>query len=138
MAYKWFFFKMKLIGILSFVAVILTAALVFATDRNENLIKEREIYQNLRCLMCEGQSVAESESEFAKSIRSYVNEQVERSVPKDAIYNDLRLKYGDEIFFKPPVNTKTIFLWILPFFLIFVGFITVVIMLRKKNYKYVL
>lgn len=124
---------MKYFGFLTVLAVILTAAIVYATDKNfEAERKAKIVYKNLKCLVCEGQSVLDSESDFAKSLRLFVLEKFENNYTSEQIYQELREKYGDEIFFTPPINNQTIFLWVLPFFLIFAGFIAVVIMLRKK------
>ncbi|HCR85266.1 MAG TPA: cytochrome c-type biogenesis protein CcmH [Alphaproteobacteria bacterium] len=129
---------MKSFGLISIIILILSAAIVYATERNKNEKIAQEIYKNLRCLSCEGQSISDSESEFARSTRSYVEENISKNMSKEDIYDELRLRYGDEIFFKPPLNNKTIFLWIAPFFLIFIGFVALVIILRKKNVKYIM
>lgn len=114
-------------------SIIVTSFYVLAAEKSAEEIRKEKILKTLKCMTCAGQSVLDSESEFAKSLRDYVSEQIEQGKSNEQINSNLYERYGNEIFFKPPVNKQTILLWILPFFLIFVGFIAVVIFLKKSN-----
>ena len=62
---------------------------------------ENDIAKNLRCLICQGQSIYDSNSEFALSMRIYIKDQIDRGHSKDQIYNMLVKKYGQWIVYDP-------------------------------------
>tara|TARA_B100000686_G_scaffold256005_1_gene267566 strand:+ start:446 stop:820 length:375 start_codon:yes stop_codon:yes gene_type:complete len=86
--------------------------------------KVDEISKNLRCLICQGQSVYDSQSEFALSVKTLILNKLESGNSEKDIYDFLKSKYGDWIVYEPEFNNYTILLWILPIFLfIFGGFL---------------
>ena len=86
--------------------------------------KVDEISKNLRCLICQGQSVYDSQSEFALSVKTLISNKLESGSSEKDIYNFLKSKYGDWIVYEPEFNNYTLVLWILPLFLfIFGGFL---------------
>ena len=86
--------------------------------------KVDEISKNLRCLICQGQSVYDSQSEFALSVKTLISNKLESGSSEKDIYNFLKSKYGDWIVYEPEFNNYTLALWILPLFLfIFGGFL---------------
>ena len=88
--------------------------------------KVDEISKNLRCLICQGQSVYDSNSEFALSIKTLISDKLASGNSEDDIYKFLKSKYGDWIVYEPEFNNYTLVLWILPLFLfIFGGFLIV-------------
>ncbi len=95
--------------------------------------REREIYKNIKCLACDGQSVLGSEAEFAISMRAMIKSEIVEGKTNDEIYDFIRQSYGDEIFFEPPYQKATYILWFLPFIIIFIGLFLVV--LSQKKYK---
>ena len=90
-----------------------------------------EIAIELKCLECEGQNVYESNSNFSQSIKAYISKELTRGTDSRDIINDLHQKYGDEILMTPPVQTNTYVLWILPFFLLSLGFFIFFYKLKK-------
>ena len=88
--------------------------------------KVDEISKNLRCLICQGQSVYDSQSEFALSVKTLILNKLESGNSEKDIYDFLKSKYGDWIVYDPEFNYYTLVLWILPLFLfIFGGFVIV-------------
>ena len=86
--------------------------------------KVDEISKNLRCLICQGQSVYDSQSEFALSVKTLILNKLESGNSEKDIYDFLKSKYGNWIVYEPEFNNYTILLWILPIFLfIFGGFL---------------
>ena len=86
--------------------------------------KVDEISKNLRCLICQGQSVYDSQSEFALSVKTLILNKLESGNSEKDIYDFLKSKYGDWIVYEPEFNNYTLVLWILPIFLfIFGGFL---------------
>ena len=107
----------------------LTLFLLFFTFFNLNNVfgensKVDEISKNLRCLICQGQSIYDSQSEFALSVKTLISNKLESGSSEGDIYDFLKSKYGDWIVYEPEFNNYTILLWILPIFLfIFGGFL---------------
>ena len=96
--------------------------------------KTREISQNIKCLVCQNQSIDESNSEIAKDLKVLIKNKLKDGVSDDEIYNFLRDRYGDSILLKPPLKTNTILLWFLPFIILVFGSFFV-IKFFKSNYK---
>ena len=87
---------------------------------NENIIHTK-ITKNLRCLICQGQSVYDSDSEFAISLKLVVKNKIKQGLDEDQIYKFLTNKYGEWILYDPQLNKNTYFLWLLPLFLFLIG-----------------
>jgi len=86
-----------------------------------NDILKHKILKNIRCLICQGQSVYDSESEFASSIKLIVDRKINEGLKEDSIYEFLREKYGDWIVYDPQLNKNTYILWLLPLLLFLLG-----------------
>ena len=109
------------LSLLSFFLMI-TSYLTFAEEiiPKTNLItnKTREIAQNIKCLVCQNQSIDESNSELAKDLKNLIKEKLESGLNENEVYSFLSERYGDSILLKPPLNTNTILLWFLPFIIL--------------------
>ena len=110
----------KLIFILFFInfSIFISA---FAENK-----KVEEISKNLRCLICQGQSVYDSNSEFALSVKILISEKLISGNTESEIYDFLKSKYGDWIVYEPEINKYTLVLWILPLFLFIFGGLLIV------------
>ena len=106
------------------------------SNSNKNFIinKTREISQNIKCLVCQNQSIDESNSEIAKDLKVLIKDKLKDGVTDEEIYKFLRDRYGDTILLKPPLETNTILLWFLPFIILVFGSFFV-IRFFKSNYK---
>jgi len=91
-----------------------------------NNIKVEQISKNLRCLICQGQSVYDSNSEFALSVKSLISSKLTAGDSEEEIYEFLKSKYGDWIVYEPVLNKYTLVLWILPLFLFIFGGLLIV------------
>ena len=91
-----------------------------------DISKVDEITKNLRCLICQGQSIYDSNSDFALSVKTLVSEKLESGDTEQDIYNFLKSKYGDWIVYEPEFNKYTLALWILPLFLFIFGGLLIV------------
>ena len=91
-----------------------------------DISKVDEITKNLRCLICQGQSIYDSNSDFALSVKTLVSEKLESGDTDKDIYNFLKSKYGDWIVYEPEFNNYTLVLWILPLFLFIFGGLLIV------------
>ena len=86
-----------------------------------NDVLKNKILKNIRCLICQGQSVYDSESEFASSIKLIVERKINEGLKEKQIYQFLREKYGDWVIFDPRLNKNTYVLWLLPLLLFLFG-----------------
>ena len=86
---------------------------------NEDM--KNEITKNLRCLICQGQSVYDSDSEFANSLKNMVNIKLDEGLSENQIYNFFEDKYGEWILYDPLFNKNTYFLWLLPLLIFLIG-----------------
>jgi|TARA_B110000967_G_scaffold10626_1_gene10464 cytochrome c-type biogenesis protein CcmH len=103
---------------------------------NENQNKLLEVYKNLRCLVCQGQSIADSNSDFAATIKLVVQDQFKEGKKEDEIYEFLISKYGEWIVYQPTFNKNNFLLWALPYVvLIFGGFIIFLVLRKTKHNK---
>ena len=104
-----------------------------ADEKNDEL--KNKILKNIRCLICQGQSVYDSESEFASSIKLIVDRKLNEGIKEKQIYEFLREKYGDWVVYKPEINKNTYILWLLPLLLFLIGGAIIYKIISKKNEK---
>ena len=95
---------------------------------NNNFNLENQIFKNLRCLICQGQSVYDSQSDFAESVKIVVRNKLESGKSEQEIYSFLKSKYGDWILYDPQIKKNTLLLWLIPLFIFLIGG---VLILRK-------
>ena len=82
---------------------------------------QNEITKNLRCLICQGQSIHDSDTEFANSLKLVVEKKITEGMSENEIYEFLKTKYGEWILYDPALNQKTYILWLLPLLLFLIG-----------------
>ena len=99
------------------VFIIILTNFSFAEEKS----LQNEITKNLRCLICQGQSVYDSDSEFANSIKSLVDQKLKEGNSEKEIYEYLKVRYGDWILYDPEFSKNTYFLWLLPLLLFLFG-----------------
>jgi len=87
----------------------------------KNILLENKILKNIRCLICQGQSVYDSQSDFAESMKLVVREKLDLGMSEKDVYIFLKNQYGDWILYDPEFNNKTYFLWVLPILIFFIG-----------------
>ena len=86
---------------------------------NDNM--KSKITKNLRCLVCQGQSVYDSDSEFANSLKVLVDKKLEKGFSETQIYDYFKDKYGEWILYDPELNKNTYLLWLLPILIFLIG-----------------
>ena len=82
---------------------------------------ENKINKNLRCLICQGQSIYDSQSDFAESMKLVVKQKIESGMSEEEIYSFFKMQYGEWILYDPRFNTKNFALWLLPILVFLVG-----------------
>ena len=93
----------------------------FSNVNAEEYDKRNKITKNLRCLICQGQSVYDSDSEFANSLKIVIDQKLQEGLSEDQIYEYFKIKYGEWILYDPGLNKNTYILWLLPILLFLVG-----------------
>ena len=93
----------------------------FSSANAQNIDLQSKITKNLRCLICQGQSVYDSDSDFANSVKILVEKKLDEGLSEKQIYGYLKDKYGQWILYDPEFDKNTYFLWLLPLFLFFIG-----------------
>jgi len=95
-------------------------------------LRARNISKNVRCMVCQNQSIDESTAPLAKDLRILIRDKIKEGKKDEEIYKFLTDRYGDFILLKPPLNSKNLILWLLPFIFLILG-IYVVFYHNKKS-----
>ena len=106
-----------------FIFLIILSTFFYQGDliANNNNILVDKISKNLRCLICQGQSVYDSQSDFAISMKLLIKKKIEEGNSEKQIYEYLKNQYGEWISYDTEINKKTYVLWLFPLFLFIFG-----------------
>ena len=97
-------------------------------------MRARDISKNIRCLVCQNQSIDDSAAPLAKDLRALIRIKVQENDTDEEIYKFLTDRYGDFILLKPPFKISTFLLWSLPFVFFIIG-IFILFLHNKKSKK---
>ena len=115
--------------ILTIIFFILSSNVFSANEELKN-----KIYKNIRCIVCQGQSIYESNSDFAIDLKKLISKKLENGENEKQIYEFLVSRYGDWIVYNPGLNFNSLALWLLPLIIfIFGGFL--IFRLNNKTKK---
>lgn len=89
--------------------------------------------ENLRCLVCQNESLASSHAELAEDLRREVREQISQGKSDKEIVDYLVARYGDFVLYKPPMKSYTVLLWFGPFALLLAGIVLLIFQIRKRR-----
>ena len=121
---------MKLFKILLVYFILINTSLSETQDNDSH----SKITKNLRCLVCQGQSIYDSDSEFANSIKILIEKKIKDGKNEKQIYDYLKNRYGEWILYEPNFSKNTFILWILPIFIFLIGgFVIFRLFITKKN-----
>lgn len=99
--------------------------------------KQQESYETLtkelRCLVCQNQTIADSNAELAGDLRRQVYEMLQQGKTEQEIIRFMTDRYGDFVLYKPPFAGKTSLLWIAPVVFLFMGLMTIFFVIRRKR-----
>ena len=96
--------------------------------------RARNLSQNIRCLVCQNQSIDDSNASLAKDLRKIVREQLVSGASDNEIYDFLIARYGDFVLLRPPIKVTTYLLWYGPLFIFFAGLLlSVLFLIRRKR-----
>ena len=97
-------------------------------------LRARNISKKIRCMVCQNQSIDESNAPLAKDLRILIRDKIKDGKKDEEIYKFLSDRYGDFILLKPPLKLNTLILWFLPFIFLAIG-IFIIITYNKKSRK---
>ncbi|MGR9036682.1 MAG: cytochrome c-type biogenesis protein [Gammaproteobacteria bacterium] len=99
--------------------------------------RQQEIYETLikelRCLVCQNQTIADSNADLAADLRRQVHEMVQQGKSKEDIIRFLTDRYGDFVLYNPPFKPLTLLLWLGPLLFLSIGLISVFVIIRRKK-----
>ena len=102
------------------------------TDQGLQARFER-ITEELRCLVCQNESIADSNADLAVDLRQQVREMLIAGKSNDAIFDFMTNRYGEFVRFSPPLETKTLFIWGAPFAMLLLGGFIVYRIVRHRS-----
>jgi len=107
-----------------------------AQDRAKDLVLEKRMLglaEDLRCLVCQNESLASSHAELAEDLRREVRELIQKGMSDQEIKDYLVARYGDFVLYDPPMKNTTLLLWLGPFVLLLGGLSLLFLQLRKRR-----
>ena len=119
--------------IIFYFIIFLNLSSSYAVQKN---IDQNQIYKNLRCLVCQGQSISDSNSDFAQTIKLVVKDLIKQGKSENEIYSFMADKYGDWIVYKPQLNKQNFMLWVLPYVILLGGGLIIFSIILKKRKKF--
>jgi len=121
---------------LCLVATLPVRAAIDLTDFGGNKVLEKRYHTlvtELRCLVCQNQTIADSNADLAKDLRREVHDMLVAGKTDDEIKDFMLERYGDFVLYKPPVRSSTVPLWLGPFILLAIGLVVVVVIIRRRT-----
>ena len=113
---------------------------IYAIDKNpinldnaEQEARYQKLTNELRCVVCQNQSVADSNAELAQDVRNLVRTQISEGQTNEQINTFLVERYGDFVLYNPPLTEKTYVLWLGPFVLMLLAFIILMYFIRRQT-----
>ncbi|UIY25521.1 cytochrome c-type biogenesis protein CcmH [Rhizobium leguminosarum] len=122
-------------------ALLLMAAPAFAVNPDEVLAdpaleaRARALSAELRCMVCQNQSIDDSNADLAKDLRLLVRERITDGDSDEAVLNYIVSRYGEFVLLKPRVGMKTVLLWGAPLLLVLAGGLSLLVFARKRAGK---
>ncbi len=124
---------MVLASLLAVAGAALAAGTVYEFDTPAERERYTTLIHQLRCLVCQGQSIAESNADLAKDLRGKVHELIQAGEEDEAIVDYMTDRYGDFVLYRPPVDARTWLLWFGPFALIVTAAAAMVVAVRRHR-----
>jgi cytochrome c-type biogenesis protein CcmH len=117
---------------------LLLSPLAYAVDAYQFNNPEQQAAYNtlvseLRCLVCQNQTIGDSNADLAADLRRQVYEMLQQGKSKDDILQFMTERYGDFVLYNPPFKAKTGLLWLGPVSFLIIGVLAVVLFVRRKK-----
>lgn len=112
---------------------VATTIEAYPFDNPEEEARYKNLIQELRCLVCQNQNLADSNAELAQDMRLRTYEMVRAGKSEEEIAAFMVERYGDFVLYRPPLKGSTLLLWIGPFLILGAGVMILVIFIRRRN-----
>jgi len=132
-------FQLPTLYVFAFFVVILLPSLAWSKEAlpvAENLEVEKRmqaITMDLRCLVCQNESIADSRADFSNDMRREIRQKIKENKSDEEIIQFLVDRYGDFVLYNPPMKPTTILLWFGPVLLFVIGFISLLTFLKRRR-----
>ncbi|MCP4287243.1 MAG: cytochrome c-type biogenesis protein CcmH [Gammaproteobacteria bacterium] len=126
---------MKRLGwifILLFPLIVMARVEVYQFDHPEKEARYKQLIEELRCLVCQNQNLADSNAELAQDMRRITYEMVSRGESDKQVIAFMVQRYGDFVLYRPPFQTSTAMLWIGPFIILGVAVLVLLLFIRRR------
>ncbi len=110
-----------------------TADIPFDFSNTAQEQQYKQLIEELRCLVCQNQSLADSSADLAQDLRNEIFQMIVDGKSDKEIINFLVARYGDFVLYKPPLNPSTLLLWFGPFILLIAAVFTAIIIVRRRK-----
>lgn len=117
-------------------ALLLLAGAALAAGANDGAVLEKRVdhvAQQLRCLVCQNQSIADSHAQLALDLKKEARTQLSQGRSEQEVIDFMVQRYGDFVLYKPPFNAATLLLWVGPFVLLAAGLAALLVNLRRRG-----
>lgn len=128
-----FISKFIFILFFSFSSIVISGVEVNEFDNKEDEQQFKVLVNELRCLVCQNQNLADSNAELAQDLRKEVYQMIKAGQSKDEIVAFMVARYGDFVLYKPPFKAQTYILWIGPFVFLLLAFVFLFVFIKNKQ-----
>ena len=125
--------KLILLLLVFFMSLSVLAQEPMVFENQEQQDRFNELTQELRCLVCQNQNLADSDAQLAHDLRSEVHEMLQTGKSNDEIKQFMVERYGDFVLYRPPVQTNTYLLWLGPLVLLLGGVFVLRANIKKRS-----
>ncbi len=115
-----------------FTASSLARIEVHSFDDPQQEVLYKQLIDELRCLVCQNQNLADSNAELAQDLRRQTYEMVKRGATREEVVTYMVQRYGDFVLYRPPFKSSTLLLWVGPFVILGVGVLVLVGFIRSR------
>lgn len=121
--------------LLCIVAINPASAVIEAVefDSPEQQVRYQSLIAELRCMVCQNQNLADSDADLAKDLRSKTLLMLKEGKSDKEILEFMRVRYGDFVLYRPPLNLRNAVLWLGPFLLLFIVFIMIIRKIKQQS-----
>ena len=125
--------RCAVMALLLMVSAAVPAAQLYEFDDPQQRERFWELSEQLRCLVCQGQSIAESNAPLATDLRDETYRMIRDGKSDQEIIQFMVARYGDFVLFRPPVDNSTYLLWFGPFAVLLVGLVVMIRLARRRR-----
>lgn len=125
----------RVLALLALLLPTLVAAQVYSFDDPAQEARFRSLGQELRCLVCQGQSIADSNAELAQDLKREVYRMIREGRSDQEIKDFMVARYGDYVLLTPPMKSSTYLLWFGPFVLLAIGLAALLVVIKRRSAK---